>query len=86
MDAETCRYIIYGFTVIFFIQVVVSLIMQRKVTRLESKLRAIRFEAEEALALIGPLSADDAPALEMLSALGTHAGEDAAGQLFDEEK
>jgi hypothetical protein len=72
--------------VVFVLMLVVNLLLQRKVTRLESKLRAIRFEAEDALALIGKLDAGDEQAIEMLAALGEHAGDDELGQLFTEDK
>ncbi len=67
MDTEL--WLIVGAMVVFFAQWVVLLLAQNKITKLESTLRAIRWECQDALDLIGDLSADDKPALDRLKAI-----------------
>jgi cytosine/uracil/thiamine/allantoin permease len=78
MDTEL--YLIVGFFLFFCFQWIVILFMQKKITRLESIIRAIRYEAEDALECFGIPRDDD------LTAIGEYAGDDNAGQLFTEEK
>ena len=84
MDTEL--WLITGGMVVFFILMFVIQWMQHRITKLESRLRAIKWECQGVLDNIGPLSADDAPDLAALSAIGEYAGDDAAGQLFEEVK
>jgi hypothetical protein len=67
MDTEL--WFLVGAMVVFFAQWVVLLFAQNKITRLESTLRAIRWECQDALDLIGDLGVDDKPSLDRLKAI-----------------
>jgi hypothetical protein len=58
---------------------ILNLQLQRKLTRAESYIRCIKWDLESALEQLGPLSEDDAGALELIQ---QYAADDSAGQLF----
>lgn len=68
MDTEL--WLITGAMVVFFAQWLAMLWAQNKITRLESQLRALKWEG----------TADD------ITAIGECAGDDNLGQLFEERK
>lgn len=67
MDTEL--WLICAAMLVFFGQWLALLWAQNKITRLQSLIRAIRWECQDALELIGDLSADDKPALDRLKAI-----------------
>jgi hypothetical protein len=60
---------ITGAMVVFFIQWVLLLFAQNRITKLESQLRWIHCECQVVLENIGPLAMDDAPDLDRLRAI-----------------
>ena len=71
--------VIVALVACFMAMCVISLMLQNKLTRAESTLRAIKWDLQTALDQIGPLSADDAEALALIQ---QYAADDARGQLF----